>query len=80
MVRPLGLDKVRKQAEVMELETQRFCEQAMARTSDASVRKPLGDLARAERGHEAIVEHLEEKILDRGAGKNSGWRRPSPSS
>jgi rubrerythrin len=70
MVRPLGLDKVRKQAEVMELETQRFYEQAMARTSDASVRKLLGDLARAERGHEAIAEHLEEKILDRGARKN----------
>ena len=69
MVRPLGLDKVRKQAEVMELETQRFYERAMERTSDASVRQLLGDLAQAERGHEAIAERLEEKILDRGARK-----------
>ncbi len=41
----------------------------MARTTDAGVRKLLGDLAQAERGHEAIAEHLEEQILDRGARK-----------
>jgi len=45
MVRPLGLDKVRKQAEVMEYETRRFYETSAERASDAGVRKLLGDLA-----------------------------------
>ena len=35
LVRPLGLDVVRKQAEIMELETRRFYERAIARVSDA---------------------------------------------
>ena len=51
MVRPLGLDRVRKQAEAMEFEARRFYERAMARTTDAGVRKLLGDLAEAERSH-----------------------------
>ena len=51
VVRPLGLDKVRKQAEAMEFEARRFYERAMARTSDAGIRKLLGDLAAAERSH-----------------------------
>ena len=49
IVRPLGLDRVRKQAETMEFEARRFYERAGARTSDAGVRKLLGDLAEAER-------------------------------
>jgi len=44
MVRPLGLDKVRKQAEAIEYETRIFYERAMERTTDASMRKLLGDL------------------------------------
>jgi rubrerythrin len=59
----------------------------MARTSDAGVRKLLGDLAQAERDHEAIAEHLEEQILDRGArkaeegsGASSSSRSRSPAS
>jgi rubrerythrin len=58
MVRPLGLDKVRAQAEAMEAETLRFYEQAMARTSDASIRKLLGDLAAAEREHTSTAHDL----------------------
>ncbi len=65
MVRPLGLDTVRKQAELMECETRRFYERAMERTSDAGVRKLLGDLAQAERGHETLAARLGEKILNR---------------
>ncbi len=65
MVRPLGLDTVRKQAEIMECETRRFYERAMERTSDAGVRKLLGDLAQAERGHETLAARLGEKILNR---------------
>lgn len=41
MMRPLGLDKVRQQAEAIEYETRRFYERALERVSDASVRKLL---------------------------------------
>jgi rubrerythrin len=58
MVRPLGLDKVRKQAEAMEFEARRFYERAIARSSDASVRKLLGDLAEAERSHISLAQRL----------------------
>jgi rubrerythrin len=63
LVRPLGLQAVRKQAEIMELETRRFYEQAAARVSDVSMRKLLGDLAQAERRHSAIAESLGETLL-----------------
>jgi len=41
MVRPLGLDKVRNQAEAMEFETRRFYERAILRATDASIRELL---------------------------------------
>ena len=63
LVRPLGLNVVRKQAEIMELETRRFYERAIERVSDASIRKLLGDLAEVERRHFAAAESLEEKHL-----------------
>lgn len=67
MVRPLGLDKVRKQAEAIEYETRTFYERALERTSDAGIRKLLGDLAIAERGHENLAERLSEEHLTEGA-------------
>ncbi len=63
LVRPLGIDTVRKQAEIMELETRRFYEHAIEKVTDASVRKLLGDLAEVERKHSAMAESLEEKLL-----------------
>lgn len=63
LVRPLGIEQVRKQVEIMELETRRFYERAAARVTDASVRKLLVDLAEAERKHSALADSLEEKIL-----------------
>ena len=63
LIRPLGIDVVRKQAEIMELETRRFYERAMERVTDASTRKLLGDLAEAERKHSALAESLEMKYL-----------------
>jgi erythrin-vacuolar iron transport family protein len=56
LVRPLGLDAVRKQAETMELETKRFYEAAARQASDAGVRQLLGDLAEEERKHERMAE------------------------
>jgi rubrerythrin len=61
--RPLGLHEVRKQAEIMELETRRFYDRASQQVTDVSIRKLLGDLAIAERKHSAIAESLEEKLL-----------------
>src|ERR1700730_6238748 len=45
---PLNIDEVRRLAESMETETQRFYRTAAARSEDVSVRKLLGDLAEAE--------------------------------
>jgi rubrerythrin len=67
MVRPLGLDKVRKQAEAMEFETRRFYERAIERATDASIRKLLGDLAAAERSHISLAQQLGSEFLTPGA-------------
>ena len=63
MVRPLGLDKVRKQAEAIEFETRTFYEKALTRTTDANMRKLLGDLVAAERGHESLADKLTEQNI-----------------
>lgn len=62
LVRPLGIDAVRKQAEEMEAETLRFYESAQKRVTDASIRQLLGNLADAERKHAATAESLGEQI------------------
>jgi erythrin-vacuolar iron transport family protein len=70
IVRPLGLDKVRKQAETIELETRRFYERALARTTDAGIRKLLGDLVAAEREHIDRAQKLSQELLTGGAKAN----------
>lgn len=67
LVRPLGLDTVRKQAAAMEVETRRFYERAAARTEDANMRQLLDDLAQEERIHEDRAEELGEEKLPRTA-------------
>jgi rubrerythrin len=62
LVRPLGIGVVRKQAEIMELETRQFYEKAQGRVTDASTRKLLGDLAEIERQHQAAAESLEQSL------------------
>jgi rubrerythrin len=59
LVRPLGLSAVRKEAELMELETTRFYEKAIRRTTDAGIRQLLGDLAEEERRHSGTAEAME---------------------
>ncbi len=63
LIRPLGLNVVRKQAEIMEAETRRVYELAAQRVTDASTRKLLGDLAEAERKHSAKAESLTREHL-----------------
>jgi erythrin-vacuolar iron transport family protein len=67
LIRPLGINTVRKQVEIMEAETRRFYEQALAQVSDASTRKLLGDLAEVERQHQDFAETLEERQVETGA-------------
>src|SRR5271167_92075 len=63
LVRPLGLDTVRKQASAIEVETRRFYEQAAARAQDASIRQLLDDLAQEERSHQDRAQELTEEKL-----------------
>ncbi|MEZ5785073.1 MAG: ferritin family protein [Xanthobacteraceae bacterium] len=63
LVRPLGLEQVRRYAETMEYETARFYRKAAEQARDASVRELLGRLAEVEEGHEKLAEQLEETIL-----------------
>jgi rubrerythrin len=77
LVRPLGLNVVRKQAEIMELETRRYYERAIQQVTDASTRKLLGDLAEMERKHSELAESLEEEHLTPQAreGEDEAERR-----
>lgn len=63
LVRPLGLDRVRDQAEAMEAQAHRFYLEAAKRTADASTRKLLGQLAAAEKSHESLARRLGAKHL-----------------
>lgn len=62
LTRPLKIAEVRKQAEVMELETRQFYQKAMTQVQDAGIRKLLGDLEEVERRHQNTAEALEEEI------------------
>jgi rubrerythrin len=57
-IRPLTIEVTRGQAQVMEAETQRFYSMAAARSTDASIRKLLGDLAEIEAQHEHTADRL----------------------
>ena len=52
LMRPLGLDEVRKFADNMEFEAERFYRKAAETARDASVRQLLVELAEAEAKHE----------------------------
>lgn len=67
LVRPLGLDAVRRYAAAMELETRQFYEKAAAKATDADIRRLLDDLAQAERKHESHAERLAKAKLDKDA-------------
>ena len=67
LMRPLGLDEVRKFAENMEFEAERYYRKAALTARDASVRELLITLAEAEAGHESLAHKLSESILTPGA-------------
>lgn len=66
LVRPLGINAVRKQVEVMEAETRRFYERALEQVSNPDTRKLLGDLAEVERQHFEFAESLRDKQVESG--------------
>jgi rubrerythrin len=72
LLRPLGLDKVRAQAELMEAESKRFYQTAARQSTDAAIRQLLGDLAAEERRHEARAEELETQYVPAEIDKEEG--------
>ncbi|MBI4273109.1 MAG: rubrerythrin [Rhizobiales bacterium] len=67
LMRPLGLDEVRKYAANMEFEAARFYRKAAETTRDTSIRELLIRLAEEEDKHENLAEKLGEKILTKTA-------------
>ena len=67
LMRPLGLEDVRKFAENMEFEAERYYRRAAKTARDVSVRQLLIELADAEAGHESLAHKLSEQILTTGA-------------
>ena len=77
LIQPVGPNAVRRAIESMESETGRFYQLALEKTTDASTRKLLGDLAEAEARHTAAAETIELKHLPpevRSSEKEAGRR------
>lgn len=63
LIENLGLERIRAEAREMERQAEQFYLKAADRTSDASTRKLLGDLAAAEAGHGDVAGKLEAEHL-----------------
>ena len=63
LMRPLGIESLRRETSAIEVETRRFYEKAAMRAEDASIRQLLDDLAEEERAHEDRVQELTEEKL-----------------
>ncbi len=64
LVKNLGLERIRAEAEGMERDAERFYLAAAGRSTDAATRKLLGDLAAAEAGHQDKAVNLSAEFLD----------------
>jgi rubrerythrin len=67
LARTLSVAQVRREAEMMEFETRRFYEAVAQRTTDAGIRRLLGDLAMEERRHSELAEHFDREQTASGA-------------
>jgi erythrin-vacuolar iron transport family protein len=77
-VRQLGIDAVRRHARQMEVDASRFYTEAASRSTDAGIRKLLGDLAVAEVEHQRAADSISAKRLPgakREAEDDSARRR-----
>jgi rubrerythrin len=63
LTKNLSLDTIRKEVETMEFEAERFYVKAADQAQDVGVRRLLGDLAEAEKGHEQLAAKLTGDIL-----------------
>ena len=75
LMRPLGLDDVRKFAENMEYEAERYYRKAAETARDASVRELLIELAEAEAGHESLAHKLSRDDSHQGRARERGRDR-----
>jgi rubrerythrin len=67
LMETMRIDEVRQQAELMEIEASTFYSKAASAAQDVEIRKLLGDLAIAERGHEARAIEIEKKNVPESA-------------
>ena len=74
LTKNLSLDTIRKEVGTMEFEAERFYVKAAEQTQDVGVRRLLGDLAEAEKGHEKIAA----KLTDRISSRTSAPKRTRP--
>ena len=76
-IKPLSVDRMRRQAHEMEQDAARFYRLAMTRTTDAGVRKLLGDLAEAEdqHGRDAVALENEHLTTDAREDEDENARR-----
>src|SRR3981189_1868814 len=63
LTKNLSLDTIRKEVGTMEFEAERFYIRAAEQAQDVGVRRLLGDLAEAEKGHEKVAAKLTDQIL-----------------
>ncbi|MBM3328478.1 MAG: rubrerythrin [Calditrichaeota bacterium] len=72
LMKPLTLARAKREVESMEVETRRFYEAAIRRTTDAGIRQLLGDLAEEERRHAGLAQQISrmEVTLDEKAASH----------
>ena len=63
LTKNLSLDTIRREVETMEMQAERFYVKAAEQAQDVGVRRLLGDLAEAEKGHEEMAAKLADQIL-----------------
>ncbi|MCK1746113.1 rubrerythrin [Bradyrhizobium sp. 139] len=63
LTKNLSLDTIRREVETMEMQAERFYVKAAEQAQDVGVRRLLGDLAEAEKGHEETAAKLTDQIL-----------------
>lgn len=63
LTKNLSLETMRREAENMEFQAERFYIKAAEHATDTGVRKLLGDLAEIEKGHEELASKLERSLL-----------------
>ena len=77
LMRPLGIESLRRETSAIEVETRRFYEKAAMRAEDASIRQLLDDLAEEERAHEDRVQELTEEKLQPECQRKRGQSSPA---